>query len=128
MIKAILLFKTIYIYVFKCQCCLHPVIITRQHIGCKNISVSIIVNVSKVSAHGGKTRVLHALLQLVFKCAVFLIDVQIISFVIVIGYIHVWVTVIIHITYGNTQSKTNEGPVNTGLFCYVGKMSVVIAQ
>src|ERR1043166_3724560 len=127
MIETILLLKPINVDVFKRQCRFHPVIITRQHIGGKNVGVPVVVDIAKISSHRRKACMLHALLQFIFKGSVLLIYIQIVSFKIIIRYIYIGITVVVHITYRNTQSKTDKTSMNASLFCDIGKMTIVIS-
>jgi len=71
---------------------------------------------------------IHAVFQLIFKGSVMLIDIEVVSFVRIVGNKDIGVAVIVHVTDGYTQSKADEGTVDAGGFCDFCEVTVVISE
>jgi len=72
------------------------------------------------------TDVLHTVFQLVFEGAVVLIDIEIIPFKEIVGYIDVGILIAIHITHGHTEAEADKGSVDTGILADVNVFTVII--
>ena len=62
------------------------------------------------------------------KSAIFLVDIEVVSFIKIVGYVDIWVKVSIKIGDQNTKTKSDKTSVNAGFFADIHKFTVVIAQ
>src|SRR5690606_8372576 len=101
---------------------------SREHISDKNVNMAIVINITKVCTHGCKTGMIYPVFQFVFKCSILLIDVQVIPFKKIIGYIYIGVEIIIYITNGNSQAKTDQAAMYSCFPADVNKFAIIIPE
>ena len=69
---------------------------------------------------------LYPIFEFIFKCSVFLIDVEIIPFKKIIGNIYIRISIVIYIGDCYAEAKADQTSVYTRLFCYIDEMPIII--
>ena len=72
-----------------------------QHIGNENVVLPIVVDVGNIDSHGRKTQVGSVILDFFRKGSVFLVDVEVVPFVKVIGNVDVRIKIVVDVGYKN---------------------------
>ena len=65
---------------------------------------------------------LHPVFQLIPECPIFLIDVEVILLVGIVGHKYIGIAIVVDIRDRHPQTETDQGPVNTGLPGNFGEM------
>ncbi len=128
MIVIVLQAELIDIICFKGSQRFQAIIIFREHIGRKDFRVGIVIEISQIGAHGKHTNVAHVFCQAIAECPVPVIDVEIITFIKVIGNINIRPSILVDITDCYAQAKSDDASKNSGFFAHIIEVSVPIVE
>jgi len=70
--------------------------------------------------------VAEAVFQVIFECAVFLVDIEVIAFVGIVGDEDIGPAVAVDVADGYAEAEADEAAVDAGLLCYFGEVAVIV--
>ena len=113
--------------VVKGACCLQPVIVSGQHVGSEKIGIPVVIDIGHIDTHGRHTDMPHAVFQLVLKGPVALVDVEIVSFIRVVGDIDIGPAVAVDVGDHCAQPEADQRAMDAGFLRDFSEMTVVVA-
>jgi hypothetical protein len=103
------------------------VVITGQHVCGEEVGVTVIIDIGHVGAHGGHAGMAYTIFEFVFEGAVLLIDIEVVAFIGVVGYVDIGPAIAVDIGDQGAEAEADEGAVDACLAGDFGKVAVVIS-
>ena len=127
-VKALFLFELVKADVVEGSGGFEAVRIVGQHIGDEDFGEIIVVDVGHIGAHGGVADVGSPVFEFLGKSAIALVEVEVVTFEEIIGYVDVGIIVPIDVTERHPESKTDQATVAARRFADVDKFTPIVAE
>ena len=88
----------------------------------------VIIYICHISPHGSRRNTGDHVHQVLLKCSVMIIEIQVIPFKKIIGHINIHPSILINISDGHPKAKTDHTAINTGLCTNIREMIPVISE